>query len=425
MILDKEKELYKQQIIGALIHNTRQSICSEANLAVESDLPLLTIRDVEKGNKKLSIEEYVRIFKVLGVSFDYSEQSIQSGTERLEHFIDEYIMIHGASAGEFEALNESFMNNQYYKYTYSYPVYLIVQLYDPKDISKNIEEMESVINYLPLRYKIFARIMEIHAYRSKEMYENALDMVEKTFSEVTINSDPDLLGVIYSLQADVLRRINRTKEAEIAIKQALFYFEKGKNNRRILITKIRLGELYQQKHYYEEALEEYDNASLIAKENDDLYNLAIIYENISGCFLQVKMYEKCLEYIDKSRNLDEFYSPIYDINALITYFYQGDRTGYIKCCESLMKIKDDDNYFYTLGKLLNLIINKNSYKEIQRLLDSLNGDYFYNHPYSTQIGLIKLILSYFETNGKIEDAYFWQRKLLQYYEPDNSLSILE
>jgi len=202
--------------------------------------------------------------------------------------------------------------------------------------------------------------------KTKQLFDKGNNLGVIVLSNQIINKNPSFLAV-YPLLSDAYQRLGEPDNALKYYFDYAFNCERENNKKELASAYIGIGKIYHSLGEYAKAGEFYNKAITLSRQNNDKLNEAIALRMLSVWFIDREDYEKALELLTKSSQINQERSNSYahrynlacdffDIGLVFTNkddfvsakeFYRKSQVLFEK-----MKLKNElSDYFFNLGEI--------------------------------------------------------------------------
>ena len=362
-----DEKIIQQRIIGYIIRQERKKYkIKMTDFVEEFGKTRQYYSKIEHGETSISFSTLQSIFKYLGISFEYSYY------DEVNNLLDDF-MEH-LFFSEYESAKKTIskiLSNKNWKYSYSYPMVFLAELY------QNLIEGKSIS---PINKSDF-QLLEFFFYEDKYLALFYLGIGYSSF-----------LKAEYNLSIETLKKA--LHYAEISSLQCLSYLW-------LAIVNIKI-------HQYVYALEYTQKTSHIAKQENNPRK-DIIVEYLTGVIFSsllypkhaIKYFKSCIE-ISKRLQVTLWYENAY-IRLIWNALYNNDYDLVIQYGIDIEKQIHDSNVSFCLSyAYFKLGHQENAYKYLMKMdsKDKLLILFkellysFFNHTIDKQISLFKEICDF-------------------------------
>lgn len=203
-------------------------------------------------------------------------------------------------------------------------------------------------------------------YKANKFFSTGKNEPVITISKKIIAKDPDFIKA-YSLLAKTYQRLGSTEDAMKTYFNYAFYSEKMNDMRNLASAYIDIGWIHQLKGDYPKALEFYDKALALAKENKDSLNEAVALRKTAVWNIDKENYDVAMSLLMKSSEINRTkqYLRMHKYNLACDYFdiglifankedYRAAREFYQKSSDIFEKLKINSELsdcYFNLGEM--------------------------------------------------------------------------
>ncbi len=156
--------------------------------------------------------------------------------------------------------------------------------------------------------------------RARNLYYQGNNQGTILFSNRIIQKEPLFLDA-YPLLADAYRRTGRREEALKTYFDYVLSSQKRHNNKHLFSAYTSIGWVYQLSGDYPRARDFYNRALILSREGRDKLNEAVTLRKIAVCYIDEEEYDKALELLTKSSEINRQRQRILDYRANLARDY--------------------------------------------------------------------------------------------------------
>ena len=379
------------------IKNLHKGKDDTKTLASKIGISQSMLYDIEAGRRNLTKDIFNKIIKYYNVTYN-DRQSVYDEAYKLTIELFSYII--SCERPKLEAIyDEKIQRIESYQHSKAFIFYDLLQAIRNKEKNNDsrtqyllncedfIDVYDNNIIFIYCCLWTFSRIMTT----DYNTLENIVLKYYKRYSLVGV--DEDILAMLYY-------QIGRIFEAKGEIFDALDYFDKpilgfqnANNIQRVIQVKIQKANCYSSLKDYDKAESEYLQLYEESRKNGFKTRMNVCSDNLAFLYFIKSDYDKCLQFIKKSRDDGSKFSPLNFFEAFIIYKTKDKETSR----KEIIRLLDCDNTFETVHslKLIKSFINEND-KNVEYYF-SLSIKDFMKHNSMIDVQLLyEMVLDYYK-----------------------------
>lgn len=371
------------------------------------------LSQVENGRKFINHQTIDKIFKALGINFNWEIDPFEELPLLFNTYIHTYVSIDKENRIKYSRM---ILEDNKWKYSFYYPIVLLTEFCSCvlEDSEGNIEDLMEKIEELFVFFSnsqkaIYNYFKGLHYHIDHDSYSKGekyyLDSLQDSTTE-------EISGMVYY-------QLGQIKLTQISILESFEYINNAKtilaqynDFKRLVWCESTLGEIYLYDKSSNKMEQQFLKDILLAQDYGDQNDIDILQCNLAYGLMITKQYKKAIHYATKLLGDTSFTMNLYYILA-----WSHFQLNQIKDCkyylqlikESNEELSEEAKTYVTCIHYLIKSNFKSYYKKLVRYYNSIKNR---NRRFDTMIVLERLI-DYCKEHQMYEEGFHYQQEYIQ------------